>query len=153
MECLCWVCSHSLSSLCLIFNAAVCTLYAAEAIISLFYDSIQKRCGSVAVFIAYGHISGGKSLSVKMALAMCANLEKGYVTYISESSGRKKLGSGLPFVIDDPSKNLDKFKEMLILAFGGATLENEKGSISTKCVPLITANQFIIDALTSDDPR
>ena len=81
------------------------------------------------------------------------NLEKGYVTYISESSGRKKLGSGLPFAIDDPSKNQDKFKEMLILAFGGATLENEKGIISTKCVPLITANQFIIDALTSDDPR
>ena len=84
------------------FYAAVCTLYAAEVIISLFYDSIQKRCGSVAVCIAYGHVSGGKSLSVKMALAVCANLEKGYVTYISESSGRKKLGSGLPFAIDDP---------------------------------------------------
>ena len=107
----------------------------------------------MAVCIAYGHVSGGKSNSVKMAVAVCANLEKGYVTYISESSGRKKLGSGLPFAIDDPSKSQDKFKEMLIQTYGGATMENEKGVITPKCVPLITANEFIIDALTSDDPR
>ena len=128
-------------------------LLVAEAIISLFYEGIQKRCGSVAVCIAYGHVSGGKSNAVKMALALCANLERGYLTYISESSGRKKLGCGLPFAIDDPTKSHEKFKEMLIQAFGGATMENEKGVVVPKCVPLVTANQFIVDALTSDDPR
>lgn len=128
-------------------------LLIAEAIISLFYEGIQRRCGSVAVCIAYGQVSGGKSNAVKMALALCANLERWYLTYISESSGRKKLGCGLPFAIDDPTKSHDKFKEMLIQAFGGATMENEKGVVVPKCVPLVTANQFIVDALTSDDPR
>ena len=85
-----------------------------------------------------------------MALAMCVNLEKD----MSHTFQKALEGRSLEvFAIDDPSKNWDKFKEMLILALEGATLENEKGSISTKCVPLITANQFIIDALKSEDPR
>ena len=41
----------------------------------------------------------------------------------------------------------------MIQAFGGATMKNEKGVVVPKCVPLVTANEFIVDALTSDDPR
>ena len=52
-------------------------MFVAEAIISLFYEGIQKRCGSVAVCIAYGPVSGGKSNAVKMALALCANVDRG----------------------------------------------------------------------------
>ena len=75
------------------------------------------------------------------------------VAYVSESSARKKLGSSLPFAYDDPSSTEDKFKRMLITAFGGASQENSQGNIAPRCVPLVIANVFIIDALTDDDPR
>ena len=121
--------------------------------VSLFYESIQKRCGNVAICIAYGPASGGKSNAVKVALSVCGNLDSGYVTYLSESSARKKLGSALPFVYDDPNSTEDKFKRMLITAVGGAAQENQRGRITPRCVPLVTANQFIVDNLTEDDPR
>lgn len=121
--------------------------------LSLFYEGIQKRCGSVAISIAYGPASGGKTNAVKVAVAACGNTENGVVAYLSESLARKRLGSSLPFSYDDPSSTEDKFKRMLITAFGGAGQENHQGRISPRCVPLVTANQFIIDALTEDDPR
>ena len=86
-------------------------------------------------------------------MAACGNPENGVVTYLSDSLAQKKLGSSLPFAYDDPSSTEDKFKHMLITAFGGAGQENQHGHISPRCVPLVTANQFIIDALTEDDPR
>ncbi len=95
------------------------------AIISLFYESVQKRCGNVAICIAYGPVSGGKSNAVKVALSACGSLESGYLTYLSESSARKKLGSSMPFAYDDPNTTDDKFKSMLITAFGGAGVENQ----------------------------
>ncbi len=102
--------------------------------------------------IAYGPPSGGKTNAVRLAVTACGN-PSGVVAYLSESLARKKLGSSLPFAYDDPSNTEDKFKRMLITAFGGGMQENQQGRVSPKCVPLITANQFVIDALTEDDPR
>lgn len=58
---------------------------AGAAIISLFYESVQKRLGSVGIHIAYGGISRGKTTAAKIALAVCCNLQKGYTISLSVS--------------------------------------------------------------------
>ena len=126
--------------------------FTAGAIISLFYESLQMRCGSVAITIVYGPVRGGKTNLVKLSLAMCANTD-GVVAYLSESSARKKLGSSLPFAFDDPNQSEEKYKSMLIQGFGGASLENDAEKITPRCVPLITANDHIVDALTDNHAR
>ena len=90
---------------------------------------------------------------MKIALAVCGNLEKGVVTYLSASSTRTKMGASLPFAYDDPSNSEAKFKQMIIEAFGGASVEHARQQMTARCVPLITANEFIIDKLTADEPR
>ena len=95
--------------------------YIGGAILSLFYESIQKRCGSVAIPIVFGNISTGKSNMLRMAVAMCNNLERGFTSHLTESSGHHKLAGSLPFVYDDPSN----FKQLLVEAFSGATMENQ----------------------------
>ena len=87
----------------------MCT--SAGAILSLHYESVSKRCGSVAVPVVYGCHSRGKSNFVKIALAVCGNLEKGVATYLSASSTRRKMGASLPFAYDDPSNSEAKFKQ------------------------------------------
>ena len=32
-------------------------------------------------------------------------------------------------------------------------MENSRSQISARCVPLISANEFILDRLTADEPR
>jgi len=44
-------------------------------------------------------------------------------------------------------------KQMIIEALGGASVENARQQMTARCVPLITANEFIIDKLTADVPR
>lgn len=73
------------------------------AILSLFYEPIQMRCGSVPIPVVFGNISTGKSNVLRIAIAMCNNLERGFITHLTESSGRHKLAGSLPFVYDDPS--------------------------------------------------
>lgn len=63
------------------------------------------------------------------------------------------MGGSLPFAYDDPSNSEVKFKQMLIEAFGGGSMENSRSQISARCVPLISANEFILDRLTADEPR
>ena len=82
--------------------------------ISLFYESILRMCGSVAVHIDYGIICHGKTNAAKVALAAACNLEKGSQTYLSDSIARHHLGGGGGgggwwgrgwAVFDDPSNN------------------------------------------------
>ena len=65
----------------------------------------------------------------------------------------RQIGLSLPFAFDDPNQSEDKFKSMLIQAFGGASLENDVEKITPRCVPIITANDHIINALTDDHAR
>ena len=43
------------------------------AVLSLHYDQLLKRFGSVGIHIAYGKPSRGKSLAAKVAIAACCN--------------------------------------------------------------------------------
>ena len=93
------------------------------------------------------------AIFLKIALAVCGNLEKGLTTFLTESSSRFKMGGSLPFAYDDPSNSEVKFKQMLIEAFGCGSIENVRSQLCARCVPLISANEFILDRLTADEPR
>ena len=43
---------------------------------ALFFESLLKMCGNLAIHIAYGEISRGKSNAVRIALAAACNLRK-----------------------------------------------------------------------------
>ena len=120
--------------------------------ISLFYESILKICTNVAIHIAYGGISRGKSNAARVALAASCNLEKGFQTYLTDSMARYHLGGALPFVFDDPSDS-SLLKQLLINAFGGAEMATQRSHFSSRCVPIVTANTFAIEELTASDSR
>ena len=98
--------------------------------------------------MAYGGISHGKTNALKIALAASANFPAGYTTYLSESTSRHYLASAMPFGYDDPS-NADVLWQLLINAIMG----HEHGMLRAHCVPLITANQFIVNTLIEAEAR
>ena len=98
--------------------------------------------------MVYGRHSRGESNFVKIALAVCGNQETGLTTYLSASSTQTKLGGSVPFAYDVPSNSEVKFKQMIIEAFGGASVEHARKQLTARCVPLITANDFIVDKLS-----
>jgi len=53
-------------------------IFVGGAVLSLCYESVHAMCGTVAIHIAYGDVSRGKSNAVKLALAACCNYPKGY---------------------------------------------------------------------------
>lgn len=119
---------------------------------SLNYERVQKLCGSVAVHIAYGGVSKGKSMAVKLALAACCNYPGDYLTHLTESLARRFLGGALPLVYDDP-ENADLVKQFLIIAFGGAGTGTEHSKFHARCSPLITANEHVIEQLSMAETR
>ena len=120
----------------------------------MFYGEVHKRCGSVAIAMVYGSTSRGKSNLLKISLAVCNNMEKGFISHLTESSSRQKIGGSLPFVYDDPSTNCaSKLKQMIVEAYGGGVMENRKEQVSAQCVPLVSANLDVVDRLTADVPR
>ena len=125
---------------------------AGAAVLALFFESLLKMCGNVAIHIAYGEISRGKSNAVRIALAAACNLRKGFQTYLSESIARHHLGGALPFAFDDPS-DTRVLKQLLINAFGGAEMATQRHHFSARCNPIITANTFAIDELVASDSR
>ncbi len=127
-------------------------VYAGAAVISLFYECVLELSGSVGIHIACGAVSRGKSTAVKVALAAACNLEKGYKTYLSDSSARRYLAGALPFAFDDPS-NATILKQLLINAFGGAEMGTERSQFRARCAPLVTANMEVIDELTAAETR
>ena len=99
-----------------------------------------------------GGISHEKMNALKIALAASANFPAGYTTYLSESTSHHYLASAMPFGYDDPS-NADVLRQLLINAFGGATMGHEHGMLRAHCVHLITANQFIVNTLIEAEER
>ena len=54
-----------------------------SAIISMHYQTVMRRCGSVGIPIAFGDVSRGKTNCAKIAIAVCGNYPKGYTGYLS----------------------------------------------------------------------
>jgi len=91
-------------------------IFVGGAVLSLCYESVHAMCGTVAIHIAYGDVSRGKSNAVRLNLAACCIYPKGYLTHLSESMARRFLSGALPFTYDDPS-NDGLVKQLLINAF------------------------------------
>ena len=51
--------------------------FSAAGIISMHYESILARCGSVGIAVATSPISRGKTNCAKVSTAMCGNYPKG----------------------------------------------------------------------------
>ena len=124
-------------------------LHTGAAIISMHYEGIQKRVGSVGVHVAVGAISRGKSNCAKVALAMTGNYPKGYAIYLTDS---RLVPGALAFVYDDPSTDA-VLKPLLMNSFGGAEMSTQRHQFVARCSPIITANEFVIDGLAKADAR
>ena len=122
------------------------------AIISMMYDAVIRRVGSVAIPIVYSSISRGKSNCSKVAIALCGNYPKGYTIHLTESHARSYLSGGLPFLYDDPSSDT-VLKPLLMNAFSGAEMGTTKRQSVAHCSPLVTANEHIIQKLSQADDR
>lgn len=114
--------------------------------VSLFYEDVRRLCGSVAIHIAVGGVSRGKSIALQTVLAACCNYPNGYHTCLSESMARRFLSGSLPFGYDDPANDAI-VKQLLINTFGGAGMMNEHNQLHALCSPLFTANEDVLEKL------
>ena len=114
--------------------------YLAGAAISMAYESIQKKIGSVALHVAVGGISRGKTNCAQVCIAAAGNYPSGCHLYITESAARSYMKGGVPFLYDDPS-NLDVLKPLLMNSFGGSKMSNKVTEFAARCSPLITLNE------------
>lgn len=122
------------------------------AIISMHYEDIQKRVGSVGVHVAVSATSRGKSNCAKVALAMAGNFPKGYAIYLTDSMARTYLSGALPFIYDDPSTDA-VLKPLLMNSFGGAEISTQRHQFVARCSSIITVNEFVVDGLAKADAR
>ena len=127
-------------------------LHVGAGIISLRYEAIQARCGSVGIAVASSSISRGKSICAKIAIATCGNYPKGCTGYLSESMARSHLSGALPFLYDDPSTDA-VLKPLLMHSFGGQEMGTRRAQFSARCSPLVTCNEFVMEALSRADER
>ena len=84
-------------------------------------------------------------------MAACGN-PKGVYTDVTLAVLKDLLKGGVPFVYDDPS-NTTFLRTLLIDAFGGAEMGTRHNQFSARCVPLVTVNEFILDALADSESR
>lgn len=127
-------------------------IYAGAAILSMFYEGVQRTVGAVGVHLAVSTISRGKSNCAKIALAMAGNFPKGYAIYMTDSMARSFLSGALPFVYDDPSDDR-VLKPLLMNSFGGAEIGTQRTQFSARCSPIVTANEFVVEQLMRSDKR
>jgi hypothetical protein len=118
----------------------------------MMHPTIMKRFGALAMHVAVGAISRGKSVCAKLAIASIGNYPSGYCIHLTESKARSHLSGALPFLYDDPSK-IDVLKPLLINSFGGARMSTKREDLVARCVPLVTANEHVLDSLSKEDVK
>lgn len=70
--------------------------------LSFVYESVISRFGALALDLAVGSVSRGKSNAAKLVIAACCNYPKGYMQSMNDSLAHKSLQGALPFAYDDP---------------------------------------------------
>ena len=118
----------------------------------MMHPTIVKRFGSLAMHVAVGGISRGKSLCAKLSVAAVGNYPTGYCIHLTESKARSHLSRALPFLYDDPSK-IDVMKPLLMNSFGAAKMSTKCEDLVARCVPLVTANDHVLDSLSKEDVK
>lgn len=126
--------------------------YPAAGTISMHYESMLARCGSVGIAVATSSISRGKTNCAKLAVGMCGNYPKGCMGYLTDSMARGHLSGALPFLYDDPSTD-SVLKPLLMNSFGGTEIGTRRAHFSARCCPVVTCNEFVIESLSKADDR
>ena len=112
------------------------------------YEDIIAKFGALALHVAVGEVSRGKTNATKLAIAACCNFPRGHLQYMTVSLARDFLRGALPFAYNDPD-NDEILKPLLMNSFGGAEMGTSKDQFSAHCSPLATANNNIIEDLSS----
>ncbi|SMN00754.1 hypothetical protein SPONL_1543 [uncultured Candidatus Thioglobus sp.] len=123
-----------------------------SAMMSMQYEPMVSRYGSLPIAVASSSISRGKSNCGKVAIAACGNYPKGYTCYLTDSMARGHLSGGVPFLYDDPSMD-SVLKPLLMHSFGGGEMGTRKIQFSARCTPIVTCNEFVIEKLATADER
>ena len=71
---------------------------------------------------------------------------------ITDVQLNRMLWSGLPFVYDDPS-DIKQLKTLLMNCFGGGIIGSSRMTSATRTVPVVCANDFIVQALAQEEER
>ena len=100
----------------------------------------------MAIHVAVGGISRGKSLCAKLAIASAGNYPSSYCIHLTESKARSHLNGALPFPYDDDPSKIDVLKPLLMNSFGGAKM-------SAKREDLVTAIEHVLDSLSKEDVK
>ena len=78
--------------------------------------------------------------------------QEGTIEDITDVQLHRILWAGLPFVYDDPS-NVKQLKPLLMKAFGRGVIGSSKMATGSRTVPVICANDFIVQALSQEEER
>ena len=118
---------------------------------SLIYESVVKTYGNCYIPLAFGAKNKGKTLSSEVCVAAVG--QRGQVVKdITDAQLNRMLWAGLPFVYDDPS-DIKQLKTILMNCFGGGIIGSSKMTSSTRTVPIVCANNFIVQALAQEEER
>ena len=118
---------------------------------SLMYESVVKTYGNCYIPIAFGAKNRGKTVSSEVCVASVGQRGR-VVKDITDAQLNRLLWAGLPFVYDDPS-DVRQLKTLLMNCFGGGIIGSAKMTSSTRTVPIVCANNFIVQALAQEEER
>lgn len=88
-----------------------------------------------------------------MELSLAAlGIRKAKFSSISDAFLRKLLLGAMPWCFDDPD-DAEQLQKVLLTVFGGNTIGNIQSHGASRIVPVVTANQHILDELATRDER
>ena len=124
---------------------------AGATILSLFYEKSVEMYINCFIPIAFGAKNRGKTIASEVCVSVVGQRGKP-VKDITDAELNKMLWAGLPFVYDDPS-DIRQLKTILMNCFGGGILGSAKMTSSTRTVPIVCANDFIVQAIAQEEER
>lgn len=125
--------------------------YTGATVISLIYEKIVSIFGHCFIPIAYGAKNMGKTTASEVCVAAVGQQE-GTIKDITDAQLNRMLWAGLPFVYDDPS-DVKQLKPLLMKAFGGGVIGSSRMATGSRTVPVVCANDFIVQALCQEEER
>ena len=119
--------------------------------ISLMYKYVVGKYNNCHIPIAFGTKNMGKTTASDIRVSAISK-QTSAIKDITDAQVAKILWAGLPLVYDDPS-NLKQMKTMIMNAFGRGIIGSSCLAMSAGTVPLVCANEFIVQALSQEEDR
>lgn len=119
--------------------------------ISLMYKYVVDKYNNCHIPIAFGKKNMGKTTALDICVPAVGQ-QTSAIKDITDAQVVKMLWAGLPFMCDDPS-DLKQMKTMIMNAFSGGIIGSSRLAMSAGTVPLVCANEFIVQALSQEEDR